>query len=104
MPSPTASRPAVVEKGDCMKAHLVSGFDGALKEGSTYYAACGSAVPNAVIKFFFDEDFRQLADALRSPRVCDKCFAARRCLPDGLIYGVASAKPTTEEIEELAVA
>jgi hypothetical protein len=75
-----------------MKAHLVSGFDGPLTDGQTYYAICGKSVENAVIKFFFDEDFRSLTDALSKNRVCENCIAAKVFLSDGLVYGVLSAK------------
>lgn len=76
-----------------MKAHLVSGFDGPLKDGKTYHAICGKTVEHSVIKFFFDSDFRSLTEALRKNRnVCVNCIAARVFLSDGLVYGVISAK------------
>jgi len=90
-----------------MKAHLASGFDGPLNDGQTCYAVCGATVENAVAKFFYDEDFRSLGEALKSTqRVCPKCIAASAFLQDGLVYGIVSAKklPESEREEELACA
>jgi hypothetical protein len=90
-----------------MKAHLASGFDGPLSDGRTYFAICGLPIENAQIKFFFDDDFRSLAHALKSTqRVCPKCIAASIFLDDGLVYGIVSAKklPDSEREMEEAVA
>jgi hypothetical protein len=84
-----------------MKAHLASGFDGPLNDGQTYYSICGVPVENAVIKFFFDEDFRSLTDALSRTRVCESCIAAKVFLKDGLVYGIVSAKKSPESEREM---